>query len=163
MTSSWCSHGTYQHEAITSRSRQLLMMGTWLPETCWATVRREIKNTKSDIQLVFLTHTKSPISLHTARFWCNSKPSWCTEGHFVDLALILQLVDSSRPRPPPSPYTFSTVRRTARHTDSLVTWTTWHSQAQRNTNSSTTAAPKTTWFHSSNSFDTSFENCCRFN
>jgi len=23
-----------QHEAITSRSRQLLMMGTWLPETC---------------------------------------------------------------------------------------------------------------------------------
>ena len=43
-----CSHGTYQHEAITSRSRQLLMMGTWLPETCWATIRREIKNTKSD-------------------------------------------------------------------------------------------------------------------
>ena len=41
-----CSHGTYQHEAITSRSRQLLMMGTWLPETCWATSRREIKNTK---------------------------------------------------------------------------------------------------------------------
>ena len=40
-----CSHGTYQHEAIISRSRQLLMMGTWLPETCWATIRREIKNT----------------------------------------------------------------------------------------------------------------------
>ena len=31
----------YQHEAITSHSRQLLMMGTWLPETCWATSRRE--------------------------------------------------------------------------------------------------------------------------
>jgi len=44
-----CSHGTYQHKAITSRSRQLLMMGTWLPETCWATIRREIKITKSDI------------------------------------------------------------------------------------------------------------------
>ena len=29
-----CSYSTYQHEAITSRSRQLLMMGTWLPETC---------------------------------------------------------------------------------------------------------------------------------
>jgi len=43
------SHGTYQHEAIISRSRQLLKMGTWLPETCWATIRREIKNTKSDI------------------------------------------------------------------------------------------------------------------
>jgi hypothetical protein len=24
-------------------------MGTWLPETCLATIRREIKNTKSDI------------------------------------------------------------------------------------------------------------------
>jgi len=41
-----CSHGTYQHKAITSRSRHLLIMGTWLPETCWATIRREIKNTK---------------------------------------------------------------------------------------------------------------------
>ena len=40
------SHGTYQHKAVTSRSHQLLMMGTWLPETCWATIRREIKNTK---------------------------------------------------------------------------------------------------------------------
>ena len=40
------SHGTYQHKTITSRSRQLVMMGTWLPETCWATIRREIKNTK---------------------------------------------------------------------------------------------------------------------
>ena len=53
-----CSHGTYQHEGITSRSRQLLMMGTWLPETCWATVRREIKNTESDIYSVFLIHTE---------------------------------------------------------------------------------------------------------
>ena len=41
-----CSHGTYQHKAITSRSRQLLMMGTWLPETCWASIRREIKGYK---------------------------------------------------------------------------------------------------------------------
>ena len=40
------SHGTYQHKAITSRSLQLLMMGTWLPETCWATIRREIKEYK---------------------------------------------------------------------------------------------------------------------
>ena len=47
-----------QHEAIKSRSRQLLMMGTRLSETCWATIRREIKNTKSDIWLVFLIHTK---------------------------------------------------------------------------------------------------------
>jgi len=33
-------------------------MGTWLPETCWATIRREIKNTKSDIWLVFLIHAE---------------------------------------------------------------------------------------------------------
>jgi len=50
-----CSHGTYQHKAITSRSPQLLIMGTWLPETCWATIRREIKNTKSDISWFFLS------------------------------------------------------------------------------------------------------------
>ena len=42
-----CSHGTYQHKAITLRSRQLLMMGTWLPETCWATIIREIKEYKN--------------------------------------------------------------------------------------------------------------------
>jgi len=45
----------YQHKTITSRSRQLLMMGTWLPETCWATIRREIKNTKNDIGWFFLS------------------------------------------------------------------------------------------------------------
>ena len=55
MTSSWCSHGTYQHESITSRSCQLLMMGTWLPETCWATSRREIKNTKVTSRWFFLS------------------------------------------------------------------------------------------------------------
>jgi len=43
--STYC-HSTYQHETIISRSRQLLMMGTWVPETCWATSRRQIKNTK---------------------------------------------------------------------------------------------------------------------
>jgi len=50
-----CSHGTYQHETITSRSRQLLMMGTWLPETCWSTIRREIKNTKVTSSWFFLS------------------------------------------------------------------------------------------------------------
>ena len=45
----------YQHEAITSRSRQLLMMGTWLPKTCWATIRREIKNTKVTSSWFFLS------------------------------------------------------------------------------------------------------------
>ena len=40
------SHGTYQHETITSRSRQLLMMGTWLPETCWAIVEEKQRTQK---------------------------------------------------------------------------------------------------------------------
>ena len=85
-----CSHGTYQREAITSRSRQLLMMGTWLPETRWATIRREIKNTKSDIQLVFLTYTgptASPRALwitcsgSVARFWF----VWSFSAAFLNL------------------------------------------------------------------------------
>jgi hypothetical protein len=50
-----CSHGTYQHEAIASRSRQFLMIGTWLPETCLATSRREIKNTKVTSSWFFLS------------------------------------------------------------------------------------------------------------
>jgi len=50
-----CSHSTYQHEAITSRNRQLLMMGTWLPETCWAAIRREIKNIKVTSSWFFLS------------------------------------------------------------------------------------------------------------
>jgi len=37
----------YQHVAITLRSRQLLKMGTWLPETCWAICKGETNdNTK---------------------------------------------------------------------------------------------------------------------
>ena len=48
-------YSTYQHEAITSRSRQLLMMGTWLPESCWATSRRQINNTKVTSSWFFLS------------------------------------------------------------------------------------------------------------
>ena len=36
----------YQHVAITLHSHQLLKMGTWLSETCWATCKGEIKNNK---------------------------------------------------------------------------------------------------------------------
>ena len=39
----------------TSRSRQLLMMGTWLHETCWATSRRETKNRKVTSSWFFLS------------------------------------------------------------------------------------------------------------
>ena len=65
------SHGTYQHEAITSRS-QLLMMGTRLPETCWTTIRREIKNKKSDIYLVFLIHTEYYSNQHREKSRCHT-------------------------------------------------------------------------------------------
>jgi hypothetical protein len=50
-----CSHGTYQHETIISCSRQLLMMGKWLPETCWTNGRRETKNTKVTSSWFFLS------------------------------------------------------------------------------------------------------------
>ena len=55
---------TYQHKAITSRSRQLLMIGTWLPETCWATIRREIEIQKVTSSWFFLsTHNVVPFIL----------------------------------------------------------------------------------------------------
>ena len=45
----------HQHVAITPRSRQPLKMGTWLPETRWATSRREIKYTKVTFSWFFLS------------------------------------------------------------------------------------------------------------
>ena len=66
------------------------MMGTWLPETCSATIRREIKNIKSAIQLVLLIPTELR----------------CTVNHTSDLhllmllkaALILQANDEAKTR-----------------------------------------------------------------
>jgi hypothetical protein len=46
----------YQHLAITLRSRQLLKMGTWLPETFWATCKREIKDNTEVTSSWFLIH-----------------------------------------------------------------------------------------------------------
>jgi len=48
----------YQHVAITLRSHQLLKMGTWLPETCWATCKGEIKNNTKVTSSWFLIHTE---------------------------------------------------------------------------------------------------------
>ena len=48
----------YQHVAITLRSRQLLKMGTWLPETCWATCKGEIKDNTKVTSSWFLIHTR---------------------------------------------------------------------------------------------------------
>ena len=40
-------YSTYQHKAITSRCRQLLMMGTWLPEMAAEDECTNIRNTSS--------------------------------------------------------------------------------------------------------------------
>jgi len=48
----------YQHVTITLRSRQLLKMGTRLPETCWTTCKGEIKDNTKVTSSWFLIHTK---------------------------------------------------------------------------------------------------------
>ena len=48
----------HQHVMITLRSRQLLKMGTWLPETCWATCKGEIKDNTKVTSSWFLIHTE---------------------------------------------------------------------------------------------------------
>ena len=48
----------HQHVAITLRSRQLLKMGTWLSETCWATCKVEIKDNTKVTSSWFLIHTE---------------------------------------------------------------------------------------------------------
>jgi len=45
-----------QHVPITLRSRQLLKMGTWLSETCWATCEGEIKDKTKVTSSWFLIH-----------------------------------------------------------------------------------------------------------
>jgi hypothetical protein len=64
------------------------MMGTWLPETCWATSRREIKNTKVTSSWFFLstlnydarsiTHQICKIQVYAVLVWtilpCNVIP-----------------------------------------------------------------------------------------
>jgi hypothetical protein len=64
-----CSHSTYQHEAITLRSRQLLKMGTWLPETCWASCKGEIKDNTKVTSSWYLIHTELRCTVnHTSDF-----------------------------------------------------------------------------------------------
>ena len=58
MTSSWFFLSTLNYDARSTTHRQLLMMGTWLPETCWVTIRREIKNTKVTSSWFFLSTLK---------------------------------------------------------------------------------------------------------
>jgi len=55
----------------TLRSRQLLKVGTWLPETCWATCKGEIKDNTKVTSSGFLIHTELQ----------------CTVNHALDLYL----------------------------------------------------------------------------
>jgi len=78
----------YQHVAITPRSRQLLKMGTWLPETCWTTCKGEIKdNTKvtSDRRHVNQDPTWSCINENLIDFLpFHEKPTAkCPEDYFL--------------------------------------------------------------------------------
>jgi len=60
----------YQHVAITLRSRQLLKMGTRLPETCWATCKGEIKDNTKVTSSWFLVHTELRCMVnHTSSLW----------------------------------------------------------------------------------------------
>ena len=60
----------YQHVAITLRSLQLLKMGTWLPETCWVTCKREIKVNTKVTSSWFLIHTELRCTVnHTSNMW----------------------------------------------------------------------------------------------
>ena len=64
------STAQYQHVAITPRSRQFLKMGTWLPETCWATCKREIKdNTKVTSSWFFLSTLNYDARSTTHQIW----------------------------------------------------------------------------------------------
>jgi len=45
------------------------MMGTWLPETCWATIRRKIKNTKKWHLVGFFLSTQKNKCRSTVKVW----------------------------------------------------------------------------------------------
>ena len=45
------------------------MMGTWLPETCWATIRREIKNTKVISSWFYLSTLNYDARSTTHQIW----------------------------------------------------------------------------------------------
>jgi len=71
----------YQHVAITLISHQLLKMGTWLSETCWATCKGEIKDNAKVTSSWFLIHNDIVV------FDCIPFPSFThTTGmtHFLD-------------------------------------------------------------------------------
>jgi len=78
------------------RSRQLLMMGTWLPETCWATSRRELKLTKVTSSWFFLSTLNyvaqsTTHQVHTRYVWIYERKV-CKPKHVCHLVLLLQIL-----------------------------------------------------------------------
>ena len=67
----------HQHVAITLRSRQLLKMGTWLPETCWATCKGEIKDNTKWHLVGFLSILNYDSRSTTHHIYLND--SYCTQ------------------------------------------------------------------------------------
>ena len=58
----------HQYMAITLRGHQLLKMGTWLPETCWATCKGEIKDNTKVTSSWFLIRTELQCTVnHTSK------------------------------------------------------------------------------------------------
>jgi len=73
----------YQYEAKTSRSRHLLMMGTWLHKTCWATSRREIKNTQLTSSWFFLSTLNYDARSTTHQIHCPVLEAVSSRGTFT--------------------------------------------------------------------------------
>jgi len=60
---------------------QYMMMGTWLPETCWATNRREIKATKVTSSWFFLSTPELFFSLHPVSQPANITTAYSEENY----------------------------------------------------------------------------------
>jgi len=59
----------YQHVAITLLSRQFLKMGKWLPETCRATCKGEIKDYTKVTSSWFLIHNELRCTVNHTSDW----------------------------------------------------------------------------------------------
>ena len=84
----------YQHVAITLRCRQFLKMGTWLPETCWATCKGEIKDNTKVTFSWFLIHTELRCTVnHTSDLlqFCFEKNCMYLNRRLIYYVLVLWL------------------------------------------------------------------------
>jgi len=75
-----CSHGTKPTCGETLLSRQLLKMGTWLPETCWAICKGEIKDNTKVTSSWLLIHTELQCTVnHTSDLLCSCWDKICKD------------------------------------------------------------------------------------